>query len=480
MNNLKVIKRLLSVLISFFICFTLLSACNAEEKPQPAKATSKIKWIIMSNGEGSENISGRACDEVFSRFADRISIEFCDDDYNILLSEMLVAGKLPELVTLPLGGELERKIIGSGELWMINDISQELVDRIPNEISEKISSDNGIISHLVGGYNTDFDSLVAKEGLYVREEYYSLLGNPNMDTTTGFVEAMSDFVELITENNLIGYDGIFLPVVFGVNNVGFSTVEHICGLVPLYNDGAFSYHRVFNPKVEQVLSFFDKLTDFSQYHILDEYSDKKLTELMKENVFAYIGPSAFVEKYNIKNNENRFIEIKPFFLPDGFLEAENPYGVYGTFVSKKCDKKIAEDLLLSIYNEKSSKSLMYGIEGKDWVTANGEIVKLQTTYDAMQNNAEEFLHKSGIAAFPFLSSDGIVNPYIERKSYNVKNISDYSYFLPPSDYQGYYNNQLERYLYQSYIDVVKAGVTVEDVLLNIKTQYIKRKPIIFN
>lgn len=70
----------------------------------------------------------------------------------------------------------------------------------------------------------------------------------------------------------------------------------------------------------------------------------RLAELLKANVFAYIGPAAFIERFNLENPRLRYVPAAPPFAADGYLEAQSRLGCFETFVSMDCDRAAAARL----------------------------------------------------------------------------------------------------------------------------------------
>lgn len=83
---------------------------------------------------------------------------------------------------MPAGGALRSKIIGSGRVWNIQELSETLADSLPEDIRRAYQNNSGELFSLPGGYTAQGYRPVATEWLYVRQEYASLLGNPAMDT----------------------------------------------------------------------------------------------------------------------------------------------------------------------------------------------------------------------------------------------------------------------------------------------------------
>ena len=217
----------------------LLAAGGCAKTPAApvSREAAALTWTIVdeAGGVGRGDFTGKAVTAVLSALDTPPVITYLTGDQSLLVSRMLALDELPDLLTVPAGGALRSKIIGSGRVWNIRELSETLADSLPEDIRCAYQNNSGELFSLPGGYTAQGYRPVATEGLYVRQEYASLLGNPAMDTPEKFARALEAFVRLATENRLIGSDEL-LPVVFGEENRGLATVEHICGVLPLYRD----------------------------------------------------------------------------------------------------------------------------------------------------------------------------------------------------------------------------------------------------
>ena len=458
----------------------LLAAGGCTKTPVApvSREAAALTWTIVdeAGGVGRGDFTGKAVTAVFSALDTPPVITYLTGDQSLLVSRMLALDELPDLLTVPAGGALRSKIIGSGRVWNIRELSETLADSLPEDIRCAYQNNSGELFSLPGGYTAQGYRPVATEGLYVRQEYASLLGNPAMDTPEKFARALEAFVRLATENRLIGSDEL-LPVVFGEENRGLATVEHICGVLPLYRDGESSYHRIFSPKIQEVMRFFDRLDGMSVYRIFEAYSADRLAELLKANVFAYIGPAAFIERFNLENPRLRYVPAAPPFAADGYLEAQSRLGCFETFVSMDCDRATAAALLETLSSREASRTFLYGVEDENWVLVDGEVTPLKSTRDSIRANTLEFLRQTGIASFPFLSRDGALNPYMPTAGERARDIAGERVYFSPADYHGYYVAQMDKRLAGYYAEVAGASVSAADIAARIKALEPGKEPL---
>ena len=455
------------------------TGCGTAAPPPADTSDAPLEWIIVDDYTGERcGWNGNAMNAVFSALDEKPLITRYTGDQDKRLSQMLDHGTLPDLITVPADSSLSEKLCGSAALYGINELSPELYTRIPEETRRYWQRQQEDLYYLPGGYVGDAERYrpIAVEGVYVREEYYSLLGEPPMDTLPAFRRALESFVRLMTENQIGGSEEL-LPLVFGVNNAGLCTVEHMRGLPLFHREGSTRYHRLFSGQLASTLQFFDALDVLSAYPIFDDYSDTRLAELLKANVFVYIGPTAFIESFNLNNPRCTYRAITPPFAADGYLEAQNRYGGYKTFVSRSCDAKRAAGLLLALTSDEASSTLMYGIEDQDWVTVNGVPTPLKTTVADMEEDMPAFLRRTGIAAFPFLSHNGMTNPYRSGNTARTRDLSAEKVFFAPDDYHGYYVRQMDAKLTAYYAEVAGTSVGISDVLARVDILRNSKEPL---
>lgn len=472
-------NRWFALSVILYLCLAL-TACFAADVPVTTEEPKTLQWSIIDDYTGKRSgWNGKAMDQVFDSLPQKPDITLYTGDQEQQVSYLLAHDQLPDLITVPTGGSLAEKLRGSGHWYGIRELSEELYERIPEEIRRYYQRNEDDLYSLPGGYTAENYRPAAIEGVFVREEYYALLDTPSMDTLGGFQDALKQFVRMMTDNQLIGSEEL-VPLVFGVNNGGFHTVEHLCGVYPLYRDGENTYHRAFAPQIQNVLTFFDALDAFTAYAMFDEYSANRLTELMKNNVFVYIGPADFVEVFNQENPRNTYVPVTPPFAEDGFLKAQSRYGRYETFVSRYCDPESAAELLLALSSAASSRTFMYGLEDENWIMVNGKVTPLKATVKSMREDQAAFLHQTGIAAFPFLSRDGALNPYVEQTREKALDITTETVFFAPTDYHHYYVTQMDRRLKDYYVEVAGSSVTVADIAERIRVLSVNKEPLTFS
>ncbi len=458
----------------------LCTGCRAVpvSEPPPAAEPEPLRWLIVdSQGTGKEEYwDGRAVREVFERLEQTPVITYYAGEQDVLISRLLARAETPDILTVPAGGALREKVLGSGNVWNIQELSEELYTSIPDEVRQVYQNNSGELFSLPGGYTAENYRPVAVEGVYVRQEYASLLGDPAMDTVERFARAVEAFVRLAAENTLVN-SGELVPVVFGVNGSGLATVEHICGVHPFYQEGTGSYHRIFSPAVGQAMAFFDSLDALSVFPIFEPYSDRRLTELLRQQVFVYIGPAAFIQSFNLANPGSAFVEVTPPFAPDGYLEAQSRWGTYETFVFRGGDGEAAARLLQTLSSSQASRTFLYGVEDEDWVLVNGGVTPLKSTLHKLQADPRAYLQQTGIGSFPFLSREGTLNPYAQLDGTRALDISREKVYFSASDYHGYYLSQMDARLKAYYTEAANPSVSAADILARIRTLEDEKEPL---
>lgn len=455
----------------------LCGGCRTVPSGSIPRKREALQWVIVDPHPGANRgeLTGTAVTAVLGSLAERPVITYYTGDQDIRVSRMLAEDTLPDLLTVPARGALRSKLIGSGRVWRIRELSPAVYDAIPADVRAAYAG-AGELYAVPGAYTAEGYVPVAREGVFVRAEYASLLGDPVMDTADAFAWALEAFVRMAADNQLIAADEL-VPVVFGQELEGLATVEHLCGVPPFYHEGASSYHRIFSPAIDTALAFFDRLDALSVYRIFEAYTADRLTELLKNNAFAYIGGRAFIEEFNLENPRNRYVEVTPPFAVDGYLEAYSRYGAYETFVSRDCRKGEAAALLEALASPQASRTFLYGVEDVDWVMVNGAVTPLKTTVERLRTDTRAFLHQTGIGAFPFLSRDGLLPPYQQGKSTRARDITRETVYFSPADYHGYYVSQMDERLRSYYIEVANASVGAGDIAARIQVLGAEKEPL---
>ncbi len=481
MSRPAALRRFAVACAALILALLPAGGCGSSPAAEPSPAKESRTWLIADDrpADDSAGLGGRAAEAVLRTVSDlpQIDIRTVSEDTERLIARLLAAEQLPDLLTVPARSLLREKILGSGSVWAIDELSAELFDSIPEKIRAAYADADGHLRSLPGGYQADGGALIASEGVYIREEYASLLGDPAMDTPERFCRALEQLTELMQDGRLSG-SGELVPIVFGIENSGFATVEHFCGLMPVYRDGGATFHRIYSPQLTQVLSFFDRLEPFCAYPIFEEHSAERLEELLQHNVFVYIGPSAPIEAFGRRVPRARFKRIDPPFADGGYLKAYSRLGMYETFVSRRTPRDEAARLLLTLSSAEASRTFMYGIEDEDWVEANGTVVPLRGTLERLQADPAAALRQSGIAAFPFLSRDGVCVPYLTAVTDRVRDITAEERVILPVDHTGWHVRQMDRRLAAYYAEVASASVSVQDILARVRALDDLREPLI--
>ena len=97
-------------------------------EPPPAAEPEPLRWLIVdSQGTGKEEYwDGRAVREVFERLEQTPVITYYAGEQDVLISRLLARAETPDILTVPAGGALREKVLGSGNVWNIQELSEEL------------------------------------------------------------------------------------------------------------------------------------------------------------------------------------------------------------------------------------------------------------------------------------------------------------------------------------------------------------------
>ena len=99
----------------------LLAAGGCTKTPVApvSREAAALTWTIVdeAGGVGRGDFTGKAVTAVFSALDTPPVITYLTGDQSLLVSRMLALDELPDLLTVPAGGALRSKIIGSGRRW---------------------------------------------------------------------------------------------------------------------------------------------------------------------------------------------------------------------------------------------------------------------------------------------------------------------------------------------------------------------------
>ena len=150
----------------------LLAAGGCAKTPVApvSREAAALTWTIVdeAGGVGRGDFTGKAVTAVLSALDTPPVITYLTGDQSLLVSRMLALDELPDLLTVPAGGALRSKIIGSGRVWNIQELSETLADSLPEDIRCAYQNNSGELFSLPGGYTAQGYRPVATEGLYAQ------------------------------------------------------------------------------------------------------------------------------------------------------------------------------------------------------------------------------------------------------------------------------------------------------------------------
>ncbi len=458
--------RLTAVAVLAATLALLFASCNKKPiNPQrPATPQKTVTWRILDEDGAESQMDSEVMQAVLKQLAKIPDIEIVSKDAALQLGQMLSADTLPDLLTLPAHSTLCAKLIGSGKVVPVAQVAPKLADALPKGVRAFYENRDGALYGLPGGYWPDgTNQLPSAEGLYVRQEYYELLGSPAMNTTGQLVQALEEFAEVATRQGLLQMEEV-LPIVFGANGDGFATVEHMFGVGPSHKANNALQHRIFAPGMVDVLDFFDQLERLAGEGIFELVSTNRLEQLLHQSVYAYVGPSDLIRKHNLNNPNATFVQVEPPFGKDGFLETRPQTGSWLTFVCNDSDKEAVATLLEVMSSEKSTTTLLYGMEDAHWVQNQTGKTPLPGVTKALQEDPKAFLEQTGIGGFAYLSNKGSESPYLSQFHQKGKDIASQRLWLRATDYYYYPVQTLDDQLIAFYQEVASPGVSPMDIL----------------
>ena len=158
MNHRKGRKRnpsVRKVFLALAVVLLLAVGCRPAAVPVGSEKATALEWMIV-DGQMShmqQDWNGRAVEAVFRTLDARPSITYSvySEKQEKQVSRLLALNELPDILTVPAGGSLREKILGSGHVWNIQELSPALYDEIPSDIRQAYEDKEGKLFSLPGG-----------------------------------------------------------------------------------------------------------------------------------------------------------------------------------------------------------------------------------------------------------------------------------------------------------------------------------------
>ena len=159
MSRPAALRRFAMACAALILALLPAGGCGSSPAAEPSPAKESRTWLIADDrpADDSAGLGGRAAEAVLRTVSDlpQIDIRTVSEDTERLIARLLAAEQLPDLLTVPARSLLREKILGSGSVWAIDELSAELFDSIPEKIRAAYADADGHLRSLPGGYQAD-------------------------------------------------------------------------------------------------------------------------------------------------------------------------------------------------------------------------------------------------------------------------------------------------------------------------------------
>lgn len=397
-----------------------------KETPSWEKDTdhnAKLKWYVNFDwyaqpGWGVDTVTRKIKEDL------NIEVEFVSgNDEN--LNTMLAGGDLPDLMTF------DKNLSAAQEApkfaLPINKLAEKYDPYFLEHAAKKESvkwftlEDGNIYGYpSFSATKEDYDAgnVVGDQVFIVRKDIYEAIGEPDMSTPEGFLDALAKAKKFAPKSDdgseLVALGSTAVDIANGGDGAYGGIVQDFLNLPPTV-DGKFN-DRDANEEYIAWLEVFRKA--FNEGFITnDQFSDNDNT--MKEKLgqgryFAYLhtntkGLNEFMSDNNARNPEQTYIAVDGPKNSEGeqsTFTGGNIGGWTQTFITKETkEPQKAIELLTYLASEYGTMVTTFGIEGETYNLVDGKVEYAKETEDLRNSDIARFDKEVGLGSYWFVSND---------------------------------------------------------------------------
>lgn len=397
-----------------------------KETPSWEKDTdhnAKLKWYVNFDwyaqpGWGVDTVTRKIKEDL------NIEVEFVSgNDEN--LNTMLAGGDLPDLMTF------DKNLSAAQEApkfaLPINKLAEKYDPYFLEHAAKKESvkwftlEDGNIYGYpSFSATKEDYDAgnVVGDQVFIVRKDIYEAIGEPDMSTPEGFLDALTKAKKFAPKSDdgseLVALGSTAVDIANGGDGAYGGIVQDFLNLPPTV-DGKFN-DRDANEEYIAWLEVFRKA--FNEGFITnDQFSDNDNT--MKEKLgqgryFAYLhtntkGLNEFMSDNNARNPEQTYIAVDGPKNSEGeqsTFTGGNIGGWTQTFITKETkEPQKAIELLTYLASEYGTMVTTFGIEGETYNLVDGKVEYAKETEDLRNSDIARFDKEVGLGSYWFVSND---------------------------------------------------------------------------
>lgn len=368
----------------------ILAGCGAKTKTSMKKTVTSLDWYInyswYTTAWGGNEVSDAITDKT------GVTVNFIAPKGSEAekLDAMIASDTLPDLVTIGWWSEEYQKMIEEDQVYALNELADQYAPEFyevtnPATLNWYTKSDGNVYCYPNSSCTPDdlekYQNLSSNQNFLVRKDIYEALGEPDMSTREGFVEAVKKAEELFPEVDgealiPIGSDEFTEK---GSNSFDLYLQDFLA--VPYEKDGEY-YERATDPDYLAWLKVFRQLGE-EGYLKNDIFIDKRSQleeKIAKGRYFClFYQSSDITDQQKILNSTH---PERAYIAVDGprNLSGDDPVlpvvGVNGwtiTFISKNCkDPEAAIKFLTYLLSEEGQKMTYLGVEGSMYDMVDGK------------------------------------------------------------------------------------------------------------
>ena len=406
------IRKSIGLICVISLLFCMIS-CNKEKPASTPKVTenkNEVSWIIYD----PESLIMQdwkqytLLDSISAETNTQPDISVITDNIDVSVTKLLISGKFPDLVTLPLSNRNSIKFAKSLPIVSFTP-ETPIYQALPEKITEYHGKEE--LTYIPGGFQSDISAkLIADEGVYLYTQFRN-------DATVAF-NSFDDLTEYMSKHSELTNSTCTDLLLFGKR--GFETLEHLFGITPQekYNSESLSQDN----RYKSLLNLFATFGKCGVNNCrLDSFDSSRLP-------LIYIGESAYVKKWNAASGKCLYTHINICGNSEGFLSAASNYGKYATYVTKGENIKNTESLILKLLDSEYSEKLMLGEKNTHWLrdTSTDTYLIPDAVLEKMINGDTVLWKQFGISVFPYLSSCGAYYPYPDSPIQKKDLLNQYS------------------------------------------------------
>lgn len=438
-----------ALILAFLFCFTLVvSGCSKKDETVKPQSTEQTKTEVEQTSvpedpnalEWTKDTSPFTFDQYFyaswgtgyvwkenQYVADLIAKKTGvrpnvllptgnDNDY---LNVMIAGGDLPEVMILEWYNENVEKLIASGQIYSINELSEKyapkLMDLLPKDMVDYHKSKDGKLYYIPSGFTSSqaFDKMIEKASIrpfFVRQDVYKAIGSPKLETPDEWIAAMKLAKEKFPDVFSIGFENPLNPTDPWDDNLSMPSI--VSAFAPELTTGYFQDDKMLlkqrHPGYRNAIKFLNRLYNeglFSKELFTDkgDQYDEKLSNSKYFIASRYMsnilnGANVAIANANggDKSKAYDFVSVLKVDGKDPVYPGTAGTGWVGTMVTKNA--KNPERIIRYLeycWSDEGQMDNFFGKEGETYTIQQGMPVFNPDILELKNKDASEFGNKYG-------------------------------------------------------------------------------------